>query len=55
MPYKNLSHLLLSSSSSRNYFFSLPGEVQLILRDQNEFIHTLFELRRNAEHILKQK
>ncbi len=55
MPYKNLSHLLLSSSSSRNYFFSLPSDIQLILRDQNEFIHTLFELRRNAEYILKHR
>ncbi len=55
MPYKNLSSLLLSSKSSRNYFFSLPDQIQLILREQNEFIHTLFELRRNAQHILKYK
>lgn len=53
MQYRNLNFLLLNSSSSRHYFMSLPNDVQLKLRDRKDFIHTQFELRRNAEYMVK--
>ncbi|MCC8192328.1 MAG: hypothetical protein LIO41_04735 [Ruminococcus sp.] len=55
MRYDNLHELIFSSSSSRQYFLSLPVEIQIILHEQNDFIHTLFELRRNAEYVMKKK
>ena len=53
MKYKNLKELICSSSSSRNYLLSLPVPVQIRLHEQDKFIHTQFELRKNAKHILK--
>lgn len=55
MRYDNLHELIFSSSSSRQYFLSLPVEIQIILHEQNDFIHTLFELRRNAEYVMKKR
>lgn len=44
--YPNLSQLLLKSSSSRQYFLSLPVAVQMELHSLGEYIHTAEELHR---------
>ncbi len=49
MKYDSLKDLIYSSSSSRRYFLSLPVNIQLMLHEQNDSIHTLYELKRNAE------
>ena len=53
MRFSNLQELLRNSSSSRQYLLSLPTAVQLQLHTQNSWIHTQYELRRNAHAILK--
>lgn len=53
MQYKNLNFLILNSSSSKKYYNSLPNNVKEELQNQRNFIHTQFELRRNAEYIQK--
>ncbi len=51
MRFSNLQELLRNSSSSRQYLLSLPTAVQLQLHTQNSWIHTQYELRRNAHAI----
>lgn len=53
MAYDNLHALICASSSSRQYLLSLPVSVQMELHQQNAYIHTLYELRRNAESIMR--
>ena len=53
MRFSNLQERLRNSSSSRQYLLSLPTAVQLQLHTQNSWIHTQYELRRNAHAILK--
>ena len=53
MAFSNLKELIQTSSSSRQYLLSLPVDIQVKLHEQNEFIHTLYELRRNAEYLMK--
>lgn len=53
MRYENLGYLLLNSSSSKRYFDSLPDEVRGSLWGQKNFIHTQYELRRNADFLKK--
>lgn len=45
MRYKNLNQLIQESSSTRNYFLSLPVKTQIELHEHNEYIHTAQELR----------
>lgn len=49
MLYNSLHHLISRSSSSREFFLSLPVEVQMVLHKDNFFIHTQLDLRRKAE------
>ncbi|MCD8096204.1 MAG: hypothetical protein LUE12_08780 [Ruminococcus sp.] len=51
MFYKNLNFLLFNSSSSRQYFDSLPIEIRSQLRERRDFIHTQFQLRQNSEYL----
>lgn len=53
MKFTDLQEMIQISSSSRKYFLSLPVSVQMQLHEQNEFIRTQYELRRNAEYLLK--
>lgn len=53
MAYENLHALISGSSSSRQYLLSLPVAVQMELHQQDAHIHTLYELRRNAEYIMR--
>lgn len=46
MKYENMQHLILSSSSTRQYFLSLPVKTQMILHEYNPYIHTAAELHR---------
>lgn len=52
MQYQNLNHLIQSSTSSRNYFLSLPIERQIQLHQLNDHIHSLQQLHLYA-NILK--
>ena len=54
MAASNLKELIQISSSSRQYLLSLPVSIQMQLHEQNEFIHTLYELHRNAAYLMKQ-
>ena len=49
MSYKNLHELVLFSSGSRKYFLSLPVELQLLLCEQSEYIHSAFDLHSHAD------
>ncbi len=49
MKYDSLNDLIYQSSSSRKYFLSLPVNIQLMLHEQNNSIHSLYELKRNAK------
>lgn len=53
MQFKNLQELIQASSSSRKYLLSLSVPIQMQLHEQNDFIHTQYELRRNAEYLMK--
>ena len=53
MQFTNLQKLIQESSSSRKYLLSLPVPIQMQLHEQNDFIHTQYELRRNAEYLMK--
>ncbi len=53
MSVSTLKELIQISSSSRRYLLSLPVDIQIKLHEQNKFIHTLYELRRNAEYLMK--
>ncbi|MFR1841059.1 MAG: hypothetical protein ACLUV3_11940 [Oscillospiraceae bacterium] len=53
MKFANLQELIQTSSSSRMYLLSLPVDIQLQLHEQNNFIHSLYELHTNAEYLMK--
>ncbi|MBQ8824819.1 MAG: hypothetical protein IJZ64_06270 [Ruminococcus sp.] len=55
MQFLNLQELIKTSYSSRQYLLSLPVSIQMQLHEQNDFIHTQFELRRNAEYLINSK
>lgn len=44
MKYNNLQDLILHSSSTRQYFLSLPVSLQLTLHEYNNHIHTAADL-----------
>lgn len=44
MKYNNLQDLILHSSSTRQYFLSLPVSLQLTLHEYNHHIHTAADL-----------
>lgn len=50
--YNNLQELIWGSTSTRAYFLSLPVAVQIVLHEQNNYIHTAEELHTNAECII---
>ncbi len=52
MQFANLQELIQISSSSRRYLLSLPVSIQMQLHEQNDCIHTQYELRRNAEYLM---
>ena len=52
MYYQNLNELILKSSSSKQYFYSLPSKTQEQLREQTRYIHTLAQLHQQAESAL---
>ena len=47
--YQNLHELIQRSSSSREYFLSLPVDTQLRLHVLNDYIHPLHQLHIYAE------
>lgn len=49
MKYKNLNQLIQESSSSRQYFLSLPVVTQMELHKHNDYIHTAAELHRRVD------
>ena len=49
--YDNLNHLVRESSSSRQYFLSLPVPMQIQLHEHNESIHTAAELHRYVDEV----
>lgn len=51
--YENLNQLLHKSSSSRQYFLSLPVDTQIKLHEYSGYIHTADELHRHTDAILK--
>lgn len=48
MRYKNLHDLINNSSSTRQYFLSLPSKMQMSLHEHNNYIHTAHELHRRV-------
>lgn len=55
MKYKNLQDLISHSSSTRQYFLSLPVSLQLALHEYNSNIHTAADLHLQADIIRKYK
>lgn len=53
MRYSNLNELVHSSRSSREYFFSLPVEMQMALGEHRNYIHTAEELHQRVYLIKK--
>ena len=59
MLYNSLNDLINSSSSTRQYFVSLPIEMQMTLHKHDKYIHTAEDLHRavavmeNYEHHCK--
>lgn len=51
MQYKNLQELLFHSTSSRQYFLSLPVPVQQALHDRDPFIHSAADLHVHAQAV----
>lgn len=51
LPYDNLQHLIRASSSTRQYFMSLPAETQCTLHRYQDYIHTAQELHQWAQII----
>ncbi len=49
MQYNSLRHMIKCSSSSREFFRSLPRETQHILQKDNCIIRTQLQLRLKAE------
>ena len=54
MQYQNLNELFQHSSSSRQYFLSLPVKTQLQLSEHGKHIHTAAELREAVRLLEKQ-
>lgn len=52
MPYKDLQDLLQRSAAARTYFQSLPTQMQLSLREQNDRIHSAEALFQAAESLI---
>lgn len=55
MKYDNLQELLSHSSSSRQYFLSLPVSMQLALHRHNCIIHTAADLHFYVNALQKDK
>lgn len=55
MKYKDLHDLIFHSSSSRQYFLSLPVSLQLALHEYNSSIHTAADLHLQADIIRSYK
>lgn len=51
MKYKDLQDLISHSSTTREYFLSLPVSLQLALHKRNSFIHTAADLHLQADII----
>lgn len=51
MKYKNLQDLISYSSTTREYFLSLPVSVQVALHKYNSNIHTAADLHLQADII----
>lgn len=49
MKYDSLQELISRSSSSRQYFLSLPVSMQLALHERNSSIHTAADLHFHAD------
>lgn len=49
MKYKDLQDLISHSSTTREYFLSLPVSLQLALHEYNSTIHTAADLHLNAD------
>lgn len=58
MKYKNLDSLIMTSRRSREYFFTLPTDVQLELSLKGEMIHSnedMHILARSAERARREE
>ncbi len=53
MQYTDLHDLIRNSSSARQYFLSLPSELQMQLHEHNRFIHSAAQLHMRADLIGK--
>ena len=53
LKYENLNQLIGKSSSSRQYFLSLPVSIQVELHKYNNYIHTAAELHRYVDTLAK--
>lgn len=49
----NLAELIQRSSSTRQYFLSLPVDVQMKLHHRNEYIRSAYELHNHADYLEK--
>ena len=49
MPYPSLHHLVAESSSARRYFFSLPPQLQSLLRAQSQQIQQAEALEKHQQ------
>ena len=55
MAYPDLNALIHHSASTRQYFLSLPVEMQMELHLHNDSIHTAAQLRLRAERLEKRR
>lgn len=55
MKYNDLQDLISHSSSTRQYFLSLPVALQSALHEHNAYIHTAADLHLRADMLQKQK
>ncbi len=53
MKYENLQDLITKSSSTRQYFLSLPVSLQIALHKRDAYIHTAAELHFHADILRK--
>lgn len=53
--YKDLSALLLGSSSTRAYFISLPVWLQMLLHEEHSYIRTSVQLHHVAGILAEQR
>lgn len=51
MKYENLQDLLSHSTTTRQYFLTLPVSLQLVLHKYNSYIHTAADLHLKADMI----